>query len=188
MTKVPLVYISIALNNWKSFADLGVQRVTVAQPELMHSFGLDFPVSMGGYKFTSDPGQPTVIHGTYCPCRPDSGMSAMQQHKAGRRDLYEMSFDDFESKIVRQMSGALRGGGFDAEKDIAAITVNRWPHGYAYEYNELWDDPTFNKNKGPHLTARKPVGRVSIANSDACAYAYVNGAIDAADLAVNELL
>jgi len=188
VTKVPLVYISIALNNWKSFANLGISRVTVAQPELMHSFGLDFPVSMGGYKFTSDPGQATVIHGTYTPCRPDSGMSAMQQHKAGRRDIYEMSFDGFESKIVRQMSGALQGGGFDAEKDIAAITVNRWPHGYAYEYNDLWDDPTFNKNKGPHLTARKQVGRVSIANSDASGYAYVNGAIDAADLAVNGLL
>lgn len=188
VTKVPLVYISIALNNWQSFANLGLQRVTAAQPELMHSFGLDFPVSMGGYQFTSDPSQPTVIHGTYVPCRPDSGMNALQQHKAGRRDIYEMSFNDFENGIVRQMNGALQGGGFDAEKDIAAITVNRWPHGYAYEYNELFDDPTFSKKKGPHLTARKQVGRVSIANSDAWAYAYVDGAIDAADLAVNEQL
>jgi spermidine dehydrogenase len=30
------------------------------------------------------------------------------------------------------------------------------------------------------------MGRISIANADASAYAYVNGAIDAADRAVNE--
>jgi spermidine dehydrogenase len=154
----------------------------------MHSFGMDFPVSMGGYNFTSSPDQPTVIHGTYVPARPDSGMSSLEQHKAGRRDLYEMSFDNFEQKIVSQMSGALGGGGFDAGRDIAAITVNRWPHGYAYEYNDLWDDPSFGRYKGPHIDGRAQVGRISIANSDASAYAYIDGAIDAADRAVTEQL
>ena len=24
-------------------------------------------------------------------------------------------------------------------RDILAITVNRWPHGYAYDYLDLWD-------------------------------------------------
>ena len=55
-------------------------------------------------------------------------------------------------------------------------------------YNELYDDPSFSKDVGPHLVARKQIGRISIANSDASAYAYVNGAIDAADRAVNEQL
>jgi spermidine dehydrogenase len=31
----------------------------------------------------------------------------------------------------------LGAGGFDPATDIIAITVNRWPHGYAYEYNPL---------------------------------------------------
>jgi len=84
------------------------------------------------------------------------------------------------------MSGALAGGGFDAQRDIAAITVNRWPHGYAYEYNELFDPPDWNRASGPHQAGSAQMGRISIANSDASAYAYVNGAIDAADRAVNE--
>ena len=154
----------------------------------MHSFGMDFPVSMGGYEFTQTSDQPTVLHGTFCPAAPDQGLSSVEQHKLGRRQMYEMSYDEFEDKIIGQMSGALSGGGFDAEKDIAAITVNRWPHGYAYEYNELHDDPSFGPKKGPHLVARKQIGRISIANSDASAYAYVNGAMDAADIAVNEQL
>jgi spermidine dehydrogenase len=84
------------------------------------------------------------------------------------------------------MSGALEGGGFDAERDIAALTVNRWPHGYAYEYNDYADPPEFNPYNGPHLAGAAQIGRISIANADASAYAYVNGAIDAADRAVDE--
>ncbi|MFK8049402.1 MAG: twin-arginine translocation pathway signal [Halioglobus sp.] len=185
-TKVPLVYINVALRNWRAFQNLGIDHVDIAQPELMHSFGLDFPVSMGGYQFAQKSDQPIVVHGTYVPSFPDSGMTSIQQHKAGRRQLYEMNFADFEDKVLAQMSGALRGGGFDAERDIAAITVNRWPHGYSYEYNELFDDPDFGPEKGPHIGARAQLGRISIANADSSAYAYVDGAIDAADRAVNE--
>jgi spermidine dehydrogenase len=37
----------------------------------------------------------------------------------------------------------LAPAGFDPARDIVAITVNRWPHGYAYEYNPLWDPECF---------------------------------------------
>jgi spermidine dehydrogenase len=186
VTKVPLVYISVAVRNWKAFENLGYRSFYIPQGILMHSFGMDFPVSMGGYEFTQKSSEPTVIHGTYCPTVPDQGLTEREQHVAGRRHLYEMSFADFERDIVRQMSGALGSGGFDAERDIAAITVNRWPHGYAYEYNELFDPPEWSRASGPHQIGAAQIGRISIANSDASAYAYVNGAIDAADRAVNE--
>jgi spermidine dehydrogenase len=182
--KVPLVYISIAVRNWKAFENLGYQRFYIPQPSLMYSFIMDFPVSMGGYKFSQSSDQPTVIHGTYLPTVP--GLTEREQHVQGRRKLYEMTWDEFERDIIRQMNGALAGGGFDAEREIAGITVNRWPHGYAYEYNELYDPPDWNRYHGPHQLAATQIGRISIANSDASAYAYVNGAIDAADRAINE--
>ena len=187
-TKVPLVNINVALRNWRAFANLNVGHVSVAQPELMHSFGLDFPVSMGGYRYPRTPDQPMVITGSYVPAVPGRGLSPMEQHKLGRARLYQMSFADFEARIIDQLHGALAGGGFDANRDIAGITVNRWPHGYAYEYNELFDDPAFSPVNGPHISARRQLGRISIANSDASAYAYVDGAIDAAYRAVNEQL
>ncbi|HEX5789153.1 MAG TPA: NAD(P)-binding protein [Woeseiaceae bacterium] len=185
-TKVPLVYVSVAVRNWRAFAELGIHHVDVPQPELMHSFGLDFPVSMGGYDFTSRPDQPTVIHGTFVPTVPDRGLSAREQHRLGRRRLYEMTWGDFESGILAELEGALAPGGFDAARDIAAITVNRWPHGYAYEYNDYSDPPEYGRHVGPHVAGRAPIGRISIANSDASAYAYVDGAIDAARRAVDE--
>ncbi|MBT8080552.1 MAG: NAD(P)-binding protein [Gammaproteobacteria bacterium] len=185
-TKVPLAYINIALRNWQCFAELGVGRISIPQPILMHSFSMDFPVSMGSYRYTQNPDQPVVLHGSFVPTRPDCGMTAKEQHVAGRRDLYEMSYADLEAKALRQLEGSLKGGGFDVERDVAAITVNRWPHGYAYEYNDLSDDPGFGPDNGPHIAGRAQIGRISIANSDASAYAYVDGAIDAAERAVNE--
>ena len=187
-TKIPLVYISIAVRNWRAFSNLGFHSITIPQPKLMHSFGLDFPVSMGGYDFAQNPNQPTILHGTYVPTDPDKGLNSKQQAINGRRQLYEISFDQFERDIIEQMQGSLKGGGFDAERDIAGITVNRWPHGYAWEYNDFSDPAEYNPYNGPHIKGRARIGRISIANSDASAYAYVDGAIDAADRAVNEQL
>jgi spermidine dehydrogenase len=186
--KIPLVYISVAVRNWKAFENLGYQSFYIPQPKLMHSFGMDFPVSMGGYDFTRKSSEPTIIHGTYVPTVPDQGLTEREQHVQGRRNLYAMTFDDLERDIVGAMSGALEGGGFDAERDIAGLTVNRWPHGYAYEYNELFDPHDWNPKNGPHLRGAAQIGRISIANSDASAFAFVNGAFDAAHRAVNEQL
>ncbi len=185
-TKTPLVYINVALRNWTAFANLGYSYFYVPGNEIMHTFTLDFPVSMGGYDFARSPGDPIIVHGTYCPTLPGKGLTHREQMVAGRAMLYEKSYDELESSIVNTMQGALGGGGFDAARDIAGITINRWPHGYAYEYNELFDPPTWNRREGPHLRGAARIGRISIANSDAAAYAYVDGAIDAAERAVNE--
>lgn len=187
-TKVPLVYISVAVRNWRAFANLGCHSIYVPKSSLMHSFGLDFPVSIGKYAFTSGPDEPTVLHGTFVPTTPDKGLNQKQQNLLGQQRLYQMSFGDYETLILRQLEGALAGGGFDAERDIAGLTVNRWPHGYAYEYNDLFDPTEYGRDNGPHIAGRARIGRISIANSDSSAYAYVDGAIDAAYRAVNEQL
>ncbi|MGB5629455.1 MAG: NAD(P)-binding protein [Woeseiaceae bacterium] len=186
--KIPLAYINVVLRNSTAFENLGYHSFYVPQTELMHSFGLDFPVNMGAYRFAESSADPIIIHGSVAAAAPDQGLTERQQHIVGRQRMYEMTYQDFETRIVRQLSGALGGGGFDAERDIAAITVNRWPHGYAYEYNELYDPPEWSQEDGPHRVGAAQIGRISIANSDAEAFAYVNGAIDAAHRAVNEQL
>ena len=67
----------------------------------------------------------------------------------------------------------LAPAGFDPARDIVGITVNRWPHGYAYEYNPLWD-PDWPEGQSPCEIARKRYGRIVIANSDAAAAAYTS--------------
>lgn len=186
-TKIPLVYVNVALRNWRAFDRAGYHRF-YAPASFYDSASLDFPVSIGDYRFPASPDEPILLHLQHIPIAPGSGLNEKDQHRAGRRSLLALAYDDFETALVEQLGGALSPFGFDAEKDIAGITVNRWPHGYAYEYNELFDDPTWSPENGPHLAARASIGRIAIANSDASAYAYVDGAFDAAARAVGETL
>jgi spermidine dehydrogenase len=114
-------------------------------------------------------------------------MSERDQHRMGRAELLTTSFATFEEKIRDQLGRILGPGGFDPARDITAITVNRWPHGYAYEYNPLFD-PDWQKGEAPHEIARARFGPITIANSDAAAAAYTDAAIDQAHRAVEELL
>lgn len=183
--KVPLVYTNVIIRNWTSFEKLGVSSVYL--PGCFHSeMNLDLPVSIGTYKCPRNPKESIVVHMQRVPCHP--GLPSREQHRAGRLDLYNTSFETFERNIRDQMARTLGAGGFDPARDIAAITVNRWPHGYAYEYNSLWDKFWLERGEQPCVAARQPFGRIAIANSDAGAYAYTDSAIDQAYRAVQELL
>jgi spermidine dehydrogenase len=76
-------------------------------------------------------------------------------------------------------------GEFSSARDNAAITVNRWPHGYGYWTNSLFDGADYDNTI---KRARQPFGRIAIANSDAGGDAYAHLAIDQAERAVRELL
>ena len=183
--KVPLVYTNVFIRQWSAFQKLGVQRVST--PGLWHtSFGLDFPVSLGGYKHQTNPAEPIVLHLSKAACQP--GLPVREQHRAGRRELLSTSFETIERSIRDQLGRALGAGGFDPAADILGITVNRWPHGYAYQYNSLSDDFWVNKGEQPCAVARRPYGRITIANADAGAYAYTDAAIDHGHRAAQELI
>lgn len=182
--KVPLLYTNVALKNWTSFKKLGVSSVYA--PGCYHSgFTLDLPVSIGDYQCAKSPDEPIVIHMMKTPCKP--GFPARDQHRMGRMELFTTSFETMERNIRDQLARTLGAGGFDPARDIAAITVNRWPHGYAYEYNSLWDKFWLEGGQTPCEVARQPFGRITIANADAGAYAYTDCAMDQAWRAVQEL-
>jgi len=183
--KVPLLYTNVLLRDWTAWKKLGVRSVYA--PGGYHtSLNLDLPVSVGGYTCPRSPEQPIVAHLTKTPCSP--GLPAREQHRAGRGELLGTPFATFEREIREQLGAVLGGGGFDPARDIRAITVNRWPHGYAYQYSSLWDPFWLEGGETPCEVARRRFGRVAIANADAGAYSYTDAAIDHAHRAVNELL
>ena len=92
-----------------------------------------------------------------------------------------------ERNIREQLSWVLGRAGLTRRATSPGITVNRWPHGYAYEYNSLWDKFWLDGGEAPCEIARQPFGRISIANADAGAYAYTDCAIDHAHRAVGEI-
>jgi spermidine dehydrogenase len=184
-TKVPLLYTSVFVRDWTAAARLKVR--SVYSPGSYHTrVSLSPPVTVGGYRAPRRPEEPMALHLTKTPCQP--GLPARDQHRAGRLQLLTATFADFERSIRDQLARTLGGGGFDPARDILAITVNRWPHGYAYQYNSLFDAFWRDGTEPPCVRARKPFGRIAIANADADAYSYTDAAIDQAWRAVGELL
>jgi len=181
--KAPFLYTRVAVRKWEAFAKAGIHQIVA--PGSYHSYvALDFPVSLGEYRFPSKPTEPAALFLLRAPCRP--GLPRREQYRAGRYELLGTPFEKIEWNIRDQLQRMLGGAGFDAARDIEAITVNRWAHGYAYEYDS-YSDRELPKGPLPNEIARKPFGRIAIANSDSAARAYTDAAIDEAWRAVNEL-
>ncbi len=183
LVKVPLVYASVGIRNWAPFQKLGVQSVSFPG-SYWSNVSLNAAVNIGDYRSPMNPEEPILLHLSRSPCHP--GLPAREQHKIGRYELLTTTFETFERKIRDQLARTLGPGGLDPARDIEAITVNRWPHGYGYEYNPLFD-PDWPEDKRPNVIGRKPFGRITIANTDSAATAYTDTAIDQAYRAVNEL-
>jgi spermidine dehydrogenase len=184
LVKIPLVYTTVALRNWRAFDKLGVAEIYA--PGGYHAtMRLNPVVDIGGYRSVRSPDEPILLRMVRVPCTP--GLDERTQHRLGHADILATSFETFERKIRDQLGRTLAGGGFDPAQDITGITVNRWPHGYAYEYNPLFD-PDWAPGQAPHELGRARFGRITIANSDSGVAAYTDSAIDQAHRAVQEIL
>ena len=129
--KVPLVYTNVFVRSWTVFQKLGVQQRLDAGPVAHSSCGLDSPVSVGDLPAQKNPAEPIVLHMSKSACQP--GLPVRDQHRAGR------------AGVARDLVRARSSGAFATSwpacsapadsirrADILGITVNRWPHGYAY--------------------------------------------------------
>ena len=186
--KMPIVYTSVLIRRWTAFTNLGISRASA--PGMYHlGVNLGRSVQLGDYQPNRSPDGPMVLHMTRTPCAP--GHPKKEQHRIGRADLLATTFETFERKIRDQLGRMLADGGFDPARDIEAITVNRWPHGYAYSYDTL-NDPIewalFAPDDRPCVIGSRRFGRISIANSDAAATPHTDAAIDEAYRAAGEQL
>jgi len=176
--KKPLVYTSVCIKDWKPFADAKLRSVTC--PQMFHQgFSLGRAPVFGDYKGPRSPEDPMVLSLTSEPT--GEGKTERDQYRTGRMKMLSWDFEYFEKKIRDQIQRGMEGTGFDAARDIVAITVNRWPHGYAYMYNMLYDKPEWallDPDDKPCYVGRKRWGRISIGNSDAAGSSHTDAAID----------
>ena len=187
-TKGPLVYTNVVLRNWRAFQKLGVYHFNC--PTMFHdTVALTEAASIGGLTHARGPDEPVALHLTQFPAAP--GLPRRDQHKIGRATLLNTSFETFERETRRQLARLLGPGGFDPARDIAAITVNRWPHGYSYTYNSLTDPVEWVYSQSPErpcVIGRQPYGVVAIANADAAASPHTDAAFLEAHRAVSEIV
>jgi spermidine dehydrogenase len=186
--KAPIVYTSVLVRDWTAFQKLGVANITA--PGGYHSsVQLPEPVSIGQHTCSQTPQEPTVLHLVRTPCAP--GKPRKDQHRLGRAELLATTFEQFEREIREQLGRTLADGGFDPARDIEAITVNRWPHGYTYNYNTLFDPVEWclsSPDDRPCVVGRRQFGRISIANADAAGSSHTDAAIDMAHRAIGEIV
>ena len=186
--KGPLVYTSVGVKNWNAWQKLGISNVSA--PTMYHpTVSLTEAVSLGELQHAQTPDEPVALHLTKAMAVP--GHPRKEQHRLGRAELLNTTFETFERNIRDQLARILGPAGFDPARDIIAITVNRWPHGYAYTYNSLYDPMEWvftSTNTRPNVIARQPFGRITIANSDAGASPHTDTAFAEAHRAVAEVL
>ncbi len=191
--KAPLIYTNVLIRNWSAFAGLGIRRAR-CPGSYFESVNLTEPLTIGDYRHARTPDEPIVVRLFRAPLDPRTrGLPAPEQWRAARAELLNTTFETFEYKIRDQLRRILSAGGFDPARDIEAITVNRWPHGYAYGHDPetgrmAWMLDELPPERSPWLAARKPFGRLAIANSDAVADAMTEGAFRAAHLAIEALV
>jgi spermidine dehydrogenase len=181
----PMITSNVLMRNARAVQKLGIASAYC--PGRLHANAfLVTGVNSQEYHPAFDPEQPAVMQFFGSMTLPLQGMAPREQHRAGSVKMLGMTFEDFERELRTTLGGMLGPGGFDPAEDILAITVNRWPHGYAYDYLDLWD-PKWAPGKAPNEIGRRRFGQIAIANSDAGADAYLQVAVDEAWRAVNDL-
>jgi spermidine dehydrogenase len=172
--KSPLQYSSLGLKNWRALKEMEI-GLAMSPGNMHQAVFMDFPVSMGGYKYTSSPDQPCVLQMISCPYG-TIGTPQINQYKEARLEMLSLKFKDYEEEIRSHLRGMLPKNLFNFDRDVQSVTVNRWAHGYSV------GGPGNSTKQG-----RQPFGRITIANCDSAASAAAKSAIEMAFRAVNEL-
>ena len=183
--KTPFVYANVQLDNGRAYEKLGATMLQC--PHDPFQWVSSAPgMSVGGYEPPRGPDDPMVVFMMNSPMTEAQEQgTGRDQLRMGRHRVYSTPFATYEQQIRDQLQSMLGRHGFEHERDIRAITVNRIPHGYAYPYLAL-DDPEWEKGQAPHEIGRAQFGRISIANTDSEATALMDAAFDAAFRAVEE--
>lgn len=188
--KSPLIHTKVIISNWKPFIKLGAHEIY--SPKMFYSrTKLDYPVDIGGYKYPRNPEEPICLHMVGAPVSlinnilSGDATNAREQCKLARHELFNIPFSELEAMIRNQLQGMLGSAGFSHSKDILAITLNRWGHGYSYAMNSLYDDEDASEKIIEN--SRKVFGNISIANSDSNWEPYMHAAIEQAYRAVRDL-
>jgi spermidine dehydrogenase len=175
--KAPIIYTKVALDNWHAFDALKAHSIH-APTQRYTQMQLERPAG-------KTPDDPVVLHMTYVPMVPDSGMPVRDRFRAGRAQLLATPYQALERDVLGQLDRILGATGFSAQRDVQAITVNRWSHGYACMPSSLEEDLETSRRR--LAAAAAPMGRSTIANSDAAGSPSVGAAISQAFRAVDTL-
>ncbi len=172
LSKVPLQYTTVGVTNWRAMKEMGI-GMAMCPGNIHQVVGMDYPVSMGGYKFTKIPDDPCILHMRSAPVGDTVGAPRVEQYREARYKMLGLQFKDYENEIRGHLGGMLPKELFNFDKDVKSISINRWGHAYAHG--------------NPGAVGRQPFGRITLANSDSVGGSSMPAAVGQAWRAVKEL-
>ena len=161
----PILVVNVAVRNWRFLDKLGISSARWFEG-FGNFFSMRQPMVTGDATMPYDPEKPTVL--TYYVPFNNPGHSMEEQGTIGREEMFAKSYADYEKKIVDQMTDMFADYGFDAERDIAGIVLNRWGHAY------ISPQPGFHFGKdgkeAPKEIVRKGFGNIQFGHSELTGY------------------
>jgi spermidine dehydrogenase len=159
----PCIMANIALRNWRFLAKLGVTGCRWFGGSIGNYLEVRRMALVGDVAPQINPDSPIVLTMKILFSYP--GLSTEAQGHRGRAELLATSFHEYERRIRDQFTQMFSSAGFDADRDIAGIVLNRWGHAY------LSPQPGFffgaNGKPAPREVLRSaPFGRIAFANTD----------------------
>jgi spermidine dehydrogenase len=153
---------NVALNNWRFLARMGMTACRWFGGEFGFSCNIREPMWIGNLRPPFHPDKPIVL--TFYAPLVYPGLSPREQGVAGRNALLSTLYRDYELRIRRQMTTLFAEGGFDAERDIAGIILNRWGHAFVVPEPGYY----FGRDGAPadRDVVRQRFGRIAFAHSE----------------------
>ena len=161
----PILVVNVALRNWRFLDKLGI-----SSGRWFEGFGNFFsirrPMETGKSTQPFDPSKPIVMT-FYVPFN-NPGYSMQMQGSVGRLELLGKSYREYEREIIDQMTRMFSAVGFDAERDLAGIVLNRWGHAY------ISPQPGFHfgmdGKEAPREVVKRGFGRIQFGHSELSGY------------------
>lgn len=180
----PCLVASVAVRNWRFLYDRGLHECRWFEG-IGNSLALCRVATFGHVAPTVSPDAPIVLTLKILFSYP--GGTITEQNSRGRAELLSTPYRDYEARIREQLTAMFGASGFDPNRDMAGLVLNRWGHAYLSPQPGFF----FGKDGAPapgELLRANPVGRVAFANSDLSGIMDHRASIGEADRAVRQAL
>jgi spermidine dehydrogenase len=161
----PFLVANVALTNWRFLHRLGITAAIWDRGagDFGYTCNIRNPMQVGGYQPPLDPDQPTILT-FYTPFH-HPGLPLKEQTRLGRMELLSTSYPEFERRIAAQMMKLFAASGFDRQRDVAGLILNRWGHAFSVPFPGFFGGAA-GKGAAPRDIIRRPHGRIAFAHSE----------------------
>jgi spermidine dehydrogenase len=180
----PFLVANVALTNWRFLHRLGITAALWDRDARGFGYTCNIrnPMQVGAYQPPLDPEHPTILS-FYTPFH-HPGVPPREQVVRGRAELLGTSYPEFERRIVAQMLSLFAASGFDPQRDVAGLILNRWGHAFSVPFPGFFGGAA---GEAPRDVIRQRYGRIAFGHSELVGWQHWGPAADEGRRAIGQL-